>query len=69
MRKTFTRALVVNAVLQFIVTRQRAGHVIEEGAAEALWMRYPFTLLLNALLWTLMLSTLGRVASVLRTAA
>ena len=66
MRRTFTRALVVNAVLQFIVTRQRAGNVIEEGAAEALWLRYPFIVLFNALLWTLMFSTIGRVASVFR---
>jgi hypothetical protein len=66
MRKTFTRALIINAVLQFVVTRQRAGNVLEEGAAEALWMRYPFTVLLNALLWTLMLSTIGRVFGVFR---
>jgi hypothetical protein len=65
-RRTFTRALIINAVLQFIVTRQRAGNVLEEGAAEALWMRYPFTVLINALLWTLMLSTLGRVLGVFR---
>ncbi len=66
MTRTFTRALVINAILQFIVTRQRAGHVIEEGAAEAMWVRYPFKVLLNAVLWTLMLSTLGRVARVFR---
>ena len=66
MRKTFTRALIVNAVVQFVVTRQRAGNVIEEGAAEALWLRYPFTVLMNALLWTLMLSTFGRVLGVFR---
>ena len=68
MTRTFTRALVINAVVQFIVTRRRAGNVIEEGAAEALWVRYPFTVLLNALLWTLMLSALGRVVSVFRRA-
>ncbi len=66
MRKTFTRALIVNAVVQFIVTRQRAGNVIEEGAAEALWLRYPFTVMLNALLWTVMLSTAGRIFGVVR---
>jgi hypothetical protein len=66
MTQTFARALVINAVVQFIVTRQRAGNVVEEGAAEAMWVHYPFTVLLNALLWTVMLSTLGRVASVLR---
>jgi hypothetical protein len=66
MRKTFTRALIVNAVVQFVITRQRAGNVLEEGAAEALWMRYPFMVLLNALLWTLLLSALGRVLGVFR---
>lgn len=68
MRKTFTRALIINAVVQFVVTRQRAGNVIEEGAAEALWVRYPFVVLLNALLWTLMVSTLGRITGILRIA-
>lgn len=66
MKKTFVRALIVNAVLQFIVTRQRAGNMIEEGAAEMLWLRYPLTVLLNALVWTLMLSTFGRVTGALR---
>jgi hypothetical protein len=65
-KKTFTRALIANAVLQFVVTRQRAGHAIEEGAAEALWVRYPFVVVLNALVWTIMLSMLGRVGSLLR---
>jgi hypothetical protein len=66
MSKTFTRALILNAVLQFVVTRQRAGNAIEEGVAEMLWVRYPFVVVMNALLWTIMLSTLGRVAGVFR---
>lgn len=66
MKKTFVRVLAVNAVLQFVVTRQRAGRMIEEGAAEMLWLRYPLSVLLNALVWTLMLSAFGRVASALR---
>ena len=66
MRKTFVRILVVNAVLQFFVTRRRAGQTFEEGAAEMLWMRYPLSVLANALAWTLMLTALGRVAGVFR---
>lgn len=66
MSKTFTRALILNAVLQFVVTRQRAVNALEEGAAEAMWLRYPFVVLANALLWTIMLSTLGRIAAVFR---
>jgi hypothetical protein len=66
MKRTFTRALIINAALQFVVTRQRAGNVLEEGGAEALWLRYPFVVLINALLWTLMLSAFGRVLSVVR---
>ena len=68
MRKTFMRSLMVTAVLQFIITRQRAGQVIEEGAAEALWLRYPFAVLLNALIWTLMFSLIGRGTRLLRRA-
>ena len=66
MRKTFIRVLIVNAAVQFVITRQRAGNVLEEGAAEALWVRYPFMVLLNSLLWTLMLSGIGRVLGVFR---
>lgn len=66
MKKTFVRVLIVNAVLQFIVTRQRAGNMVEEGAAEMLWLRYPLTVLLNAFAWTLALSTLSRVTGLLR---
>jgi hypothetical protein len=66
MRKTFTRALIINALLQFIVTRQRAGTVAEEGAAEMLWLRYPLVVLMNAVLWTVTLTTFGRIASFIR---
>jgi len=66
MKKTFIRVLIVNAVLRFIVTRQRAGNMVEEGAAEMLWLRYPLTVLLNACAWTLALSTLNRVTGALR---
>ena len=66
MKRTFTRALIINAVLQFVVTRQRAGSVLEEGAAEALWLRYPFVVVLNALLWTIAVSAFGRVLGVFR---
>ena len=66
MSKTFTRALILNAVLQFVVTRQRAGNALEEGAAEAMWLRYPFVVLANALLWTIMLSTVGLIAGIFR---
>jgi len=59
MKAIFFRALAVSAVLQFIITRQRAGQTLIEGEAEAMWLRYPFNVVLNALMWTLMLSALG----------
>ena len=58
MRHTFVRAMVINALVQFVITRHRAGHAIEEGAAEVMWMRYPFAVMVNALVWTLMLAML-----------
>jgi hypothetical protein len=66
MKQMFVRALIINAVFQFVVTRHRAGRAIEEGAAEMMWVRYPASVLLNALLWSLMLTTLGRLAGALR---
>jgi hypothetical protein len=66
MRRILIRAIVVNAVVQFAVTRHRAGRAIEEGAAEMMWVRYPFTVLLNALAWTVMLSVLGGTLRLLR---
>ncbi len=68
MSKTFLRLLIVNAVLQFITTRVRAGRVEEEGAAEAMWLRYPITVVINALIWTLRISTVGRLLRPLRSA-
>lgn len=66
MKKAFFRSLAVNVVLQFIITRNRAGKTYEEGAAEALWIRFPFVVVANALIWALMFSTLGRVIGSLR---
>lgn len=62
----FFRALVVTAVMQFVVTRARAGRVQEEGQAELLWVRYPFVVIGNALAWTMMLSLAGRVTRIFR---
>jgi hypothetical protein len=56
MRTRFFRVLAVIAVVQFIITRQAAGNTVEEGRAERMWMLYPFNVLLNATLWTLVLS-------------
>jgi hypothetical protein len=67
-KKTFLRAIAVNAALQFIATRAAAGRVAEEGAAEALWLRYPFVVVLNALAWTLLLTAAGGVWRSLRRA-
>jgi hypothetical protein len=66
MGRIFVRALVLNALIQFVVTRQRAGRAIEEGAAEMMWMRYPASVLANALAWTLMLSLVGGTLRLLR---
>jgi hypothetical protein len=53
-------------VLQFITTRMRAGRAEQEGAAEAMWMRYPATVVINALIWTLMVSTIARLVRPMR---
>jgi hypothetical protein len=66
LRRTFLRTLAVTAVIQFIVTRTRAGHAIEEGAAERMWMMYPATVLMNALMWTLLIAASNRVLRVVR---
>jgi hypothetical protein len=60
------RALVINAILGFAVTRHRAGRAIEEGAAEMMWLRYPASVLVNALAWTLMLAMLGGFVRIFR---
>ena len=62
----FVRALLVTAVLQFVVTRMRAGRVEEEGQAELLRVRYPFVVIANALAWTMMLSVAGRAVRIFR---
>ena len=66
MQKTFVRALVVTAVLQFILTRARAGRVEVEGEAEMLWARYPFVVMANALTWTLLLMLGGKAVAAVR---
>lgn len=71
MRKTFVRALLLNAAIQFAVTRHRAGQAIEEGEAEMMWLRYPAQVLLNAIAWTLMLALarrIGRAVQAIRAA-
>ena len=69
MRKRFLRSLLITAVLQFVITRARAGRAIEEGAAEQLWLRYPFVVLANALVWTLLGSAGGLLLRPLRRSA
>lgn len=66
MRRTFVRTLAVTAVMQFVVTRTRAGQAIEEGSAERMWMMYPLTVLVNALAWTIVIAAAGRVARAFR---
>jgi hypothetical protein len=66
MRKTFVRALVVTAVIQFAITRTLAGQTIEEGRAERMWMMYPLNVLMNALAWTLAISAGSRALHMLR---
>jgi hypothetical protein len=56
----------VNAVLQFWTTRLRAGRAEYEGEAQEMWLRYPFTVIVNAMVWTLMISTVGRFLRPLR---
>ena len=66
MRKIFVRTLAITAVIQFVITRAMAGHAIEEGRAERMWMMYPLNVLINALAWTLMLSLAGRFVRIFR---
>jgi hypothetical protein len=66
MQKLFIRALIVTAVLQFVITRARAGRVENEGEAEMLWARYPFVVVANALTWTLLLAVGGKIIGALR---
>ncbi len=66
MRKRFLRTLLVIGALQFVTTRARAGNAVEEGAAERMWLLYPVNVLINAVLWTLMLTAAGRALAVAR---
>ncbi len=66
MRKTFMRALIVTAAIQFAITRHFAGTVVEEGRAERMWAMYPFNVVMNALAWTFMLAVAGRAVRVVR---
>ena len=69
MKKTFFRVLIVIAAVQFVVTRTMAGRTVEEGRAERMWMMYPLNVVLNALAWTLLITTVQRGVSALRRAA
>jgi hypothetical protein len=66
MRKTFLRTLFVVAIVQFAITRHLAGHTVEEGRAERMWMLYPFNVVLNALAWTLVFSASARALRMFR---
>jgi hypothetical protein len=56
MGRLFLKVLAVVAVVQFVVTRQAAGNVIEEGRAERMWLLYPLNVAINAALWTLLIA-------------
>jgi len=66
MRKLFLRSLILTAAAQFVMTRHLAGTTIEEGRAERMWMMYPLNVVINALAWTLIFASVGRVARVFR---
>jgi hypothetical protein len=66
MRTTFLRSLLVVAVVQFVITRYRAGQAYEEGEAERMWMLYPVSVVMNALMWTLLIRGTARVLRLIR---
>ena len=68
MRKIFIYSLAISAVLQLVLTRHRAGNAFEEGAAEAMWLRYPLNVVLNAALWTAAAAALSGGARAIRRA-
>jgi hypothetical protein len=68
MRTRFLRTLAVTAVFQFFVTRALAGQVIEEGRAERMWKLFPVNVLINAAVWTLIITAAGRATRVLHRA-
>jgi hypothetical protein len=65
MKRRFLRSLLVIAVIQFFITRQAAGRVVEEGRAERMWMFYPLSVVMNAAAWTLILTGVGATISAL----
>ena len=68
MKRRFLRTLMVIALVQFFVTRQAAGRVVEEGRAERMWMLYPFNVLINAAVWTLVFTLFAALSRTLRRA-
>lgn len=62
MRRRFLRTLAIIAVVQFVITRQAAGRVVEEGRAERMWMLYPLNVALNAAVWTLAITAIAALA-------
>jgi hypothetical protein len=68
MRRRFLRTLAIVAVLQFFVTRQAAGNAIEEGRAERMWLLFPLNCVINAAMWTLVLTAIGGTMRLLRRA-
>lgn len=69
MGRLFLKVLAVVAVLQFVITRQAAGNVVEEGRAERMWLLYPLNVAINAAMWTLLLAGIGTVVRRVRRAS
>jgi hypothetical protein len=69
MGRLFFKVLAVVAVLQFVITRQAAGNVIEEGRAERMWLLYPLNVAINAAMWTLLLAGIGAIVRKVRRAS
>jgi hypothetical protein len=69
MGSLFLKVLAVVAVLQFVITRQAAGNVIEEGRAERMWLLYPLNVAINAAMWTLVLAGIGTLVRKVRRAS
>jgi hypothetical protein len=69
MGRLFFKVLAVIAVLQFVITRQAAGNVIEEGRAERMWLLYPLNVAINAAMWTLLLAGIGAMVRKVRRAS
>ena len=69
MGRLFLKVLAVVAVLQFVITRQAAGNVIEEGRAERMWLLYPLNVAINAAMWTLLIAGIGALVRKVRRAS